>query len=66
MSVQILRFSYKALLGTIEVSIESGKSTKKENRNNIFNSLDVGIEVGQGVELLQQTHCDQILPQQFG
>jgi hypothetical protein len=61
-----LRFSGDALLGTVEIGVESRKSTKKKNRNNVFNALDMGIKIGQGMELLQQTDRDQILAQQFG
>jgi hypothetical protein len=53
-----LRFSCNSSFGTIEIGIESGKSTKKKNRNNIFNPFDMGIKVGQGMKLLQQTDSD--------
>jgi len=60
-----LCFNFYSPFGTIEVDVENGKNGEKQNRNNIFNPLDMGIKVGQGMEILQQTDGNQILPQQL-
>jgi hypothetical protein len=52
-------------LGLVHILEEERKGDEKRAADNIFNPLDVGIEIHQGLIFADYSHCHQILAHQF-
>jgi len=52
--------------GTVEIHVKDRKNTEKQNRDNVFNPLDMGVKIRECVVFLQQADGYEVVPEQLG